>query len=308
MNEDTPLRSRPLNYHHLLYFWTTAREGTIARAAESLHLTPQTISGQLKLFEEQIGHPLFQRAGRRLILTETGKLAYQYAEDIFNLGTELSRRLQSPFHSHTLNLNVGVVNSIPKLIAYRILEPALEESEELKLTCTEGTLEELLGQLAVHQLDLVISDHAIPAGLNLRAFNHKLGESSISLFGSAARSRRVAKRFPEALDGYPMLLPTNTSALRRKLEDWFRRQGIAPLIIAEFQDSALLKSFGQTGLGLFPAPTAIAREVQNMYGVKAAGRIEDVKESYYAISPERRIAHPAVSTVTERARTELLSD
>ncbi|MEM1436525.1 MAG: transcriptional activator NhaR [Pseudomonadota bacterium] len=305
---DRPVRPRHLNYNHLLYFWTTAREGGIARAAEALHVTPQTISGQLKLLEDSIGAALFQRTGRRLVLTDLGKMAYQYADEIFNLGAELSQRVQSPDNPSALKLNVGVVNSIPKLIAYRILEPALEECENLHLTCNEGELEQLLARLAIHQLDLVISDNPIPSGLNIRAFNHKLGESSISLFGATALIRGLKKDFPASLDGAPMLLPTNISALRRKLEDWFRSERITPSIIAEFEDSALLKSFGQTGLGLFPAPTAIAAEVQQMYSVKTAGRITTVSETYFAITSERRINHPAVSIVTERARNQLLSD
>lgn len=310
-NPDLPERSfrtRHLNYNHLLYFWTTAREGGIARAAESLHVTPQTISGQLKLLEDSIGAPLFQRVGRRLVLTELGRMTYQYAEEIFSLGAELSQRVQSPDSASAISLNVGVVNSIAKLIAYRILEPALDECKGLRLTCTEGELDKLLAQLAIHQIDLVISDNPIPTGLNIRAFNHKLGESTVSLYGVPKLQKRVARNFPDSLHEAPLLLPTNISALRRRLEDWFQSIGVIPNIVAEFQDSALLKSFGQTGIGLFPAPSAIGTEVQKMYGVKSAGRIEAVTETYYAITPERRIDHPAVSIVTERARTQLLSD
>ncbi|MEM9743509.1 MAG: transcriptional activator NhaR [Pseudomonadota bacterium] len=301
-------KARHFNYNHLLYFWITAREGSIAKASEVLNVTPQTISGQLKLLEDAIGAPLLQRDGRRQVLTDHGKLAFQYADDMFNLGAELSQRLQTSTGLSALALNVGVVNSIPKLIAYRILEPALDEYDNLRLTCTEGELEQLLARLSVHQLDLVISDNPIPSGLSLRAFSHKLGESSVSFFGSAPLSRAVKKDFPASLNETPVLLPTHASALRYKLDSWFRRAEIQPIVVAEFQDSALLKSFGQTGRGLFPAPTAIAREVEQMYGVKLAGRISEVTETYYAITQQRRIDHEAVSVVTERARTELLSD
>jgi len=299
---------RHLNYNHLLYFWTVAREGSIARASEVLFLTPQTISGQLKLLEEAIGKPLFHRVGRRLVLSETGQIVNQYADEIFTLGAELTQRMKSGQPGVPFVLNVGIVNSIAKLISYQILTPALEREETIRLACWEGDFEKLLADLAIHRLDVVISDHPIPAGLSVKAYNHLLGESGVSFFSATRQSSRFAKNFPASLDGAPVLMPVNTSALRRRLDDWFESHGLRPRIIAEFDDSALLKAFGAAGVGLFPAPTAIAANVESMYGVRQVGEAHGVHETYFAISPERKISHPAVLQITEAARSRLFAD
>ncbi len=296
---------RHLNYNHLLYFWTVAREGSIARAAESLHLTPQTISGQLKQLEERVGAPLFQRAGRGLALTETGQLVSHYADEIFALGTELAQRVRSETPHAPAVLNVGIVNSIAKLIAYRIIEPALKDGDEMRVVCREAELERLLGDLAVHRLDLVISDRPIPAGLNVKAYNHHLGESGITFFARRPEAARYRRHFPDSLGDAPLLLPAKSNALRRSLDDWFDASGITPRVIAEFDDSALLKAFGEAGTGLFPAPSAIAPQVEHMYHARAIGEVEGITESYYAISPERKLKHPAVVRITEQARTRV---
>lgn len=296
---------RHLNYNHLHYFWTVANEGSIARAAEVLHLTPQTISGQLKLLDERVGAPLFQRAGRGLSLSDTGRLVKHYADEIFSLGSELSLVVggkQTRAHSA---LNVGVVNSIPKLIAYRVMEPVLSAELHTRVVCTEGQLENLLADLAVHRLDLVISDRTIPVGMNVKAYNHPLGESPVSFFTKPATVKRYKSDFPKSLDGAPMLLPTHDSALRRQLDDWFKQMDIEPLIVSEFEDSALLKVFGAAGAGVFPAPQAIAPEIERMYGARAIGAAEDVRETYVAISPERRLKHPAVVDIIAKAREQL---
>jgi LysR family transcriptional activator of nhaA len=298
---------RHLNYNHLLYFWTVAREGSIAKASEVLFLTPQTISGQIKLLEETIGKPLFHRVGRRLVLSETGQIVNQYADEIFSLGAELTQRMKSDDPGTPFVLNVGIVNSIAKLIAYQVLRPALAMEEDLRLVCWEGPLEKLLADLAVHRLDLVISDHPIPAGLSVKAYNHKLGESGVSFFADPRRARGYASRFPASLDHAPVLLPVNASALRRRLEDWFEEQSVRPTIIAEFDDSALLKAFGEAGIGVFPAPTAIAEKVESMYSSRRIGEAEGVHETYYAISPERKIKHPAILSITEAAREHLFN-
>jgi LysR family transcriptional activator of nhaA len=299
---------RHLNYNHLLYFWTVAREGSIARAAEVLHLTPQTISGQLKLLEESVGTPLFHRVGRRLVLSETGQIVNQYADEIFSLGAELTQRMKSHQPGVPFVLNVGIVNSIAKLITYRILQPALELEDELRIVCYENDLEKLLADLAVHRLDLLVSDHPIPAGLSVKAFNHVLGESGVSFFAPTRRAATYARRFPESLDGTPVLLPVNTGALRRRLEDWFEQVGVRPRVVAEFDDSALMKAFGEAGAGLFPAPSAIAPEIENMYSAREVGRVDGVRETYYAISPERKIKHPAVLRIIEAARQRLFGE
>ena len=296
---------RHINYNHLLYFWTVAREGSITRASEVLHITPQTISGQLKLLEETIGNPLFQRQGRGLILTDTGQVVNIYAEEIFSLGSELTQRLKNKTPDGPLELNVGVVDSIAKLITYKILEPALESSDPIRIICFEGNLEKLLSDLAVHKLDLVLSDRPMPTGLSVKAYNHLLGESTISFFSQNRLATRYKKKFPQSLDGAPLLAPVKTNVLRRSLEDWFDQIEVQPKIVAEFHDSALLKAFGSAGTGVFPSPTVISDQVEYMYHAKVLGTVDDLKETYYAISPERKLKHPGVMRITEEARERL---
>lgn len=296
---------RHLNYNHLLYFWTVAREGSVAKAADSLHLTPQTISGQLKMLEDTVGAALFQRVGRGLVITEMGRVVEQYADEIFTLGSELTHRIKSKQPGAPVTFNVGIVNSIPKLIAYKILEPALNLSEPIKIVCMESDLDSLLGNLAVHKLDLVLSDRGIPAGLNVKAYSHELGESNLSFFGTEELIDQHSGEFPTMLNDAPVLLPMNGHALRRNLDDWFDQSSISPKIIAEFDDSALLKAFGEGGSGFFPAPTAMKERVERMYNVKSIGEINNVKEHFMVISPERKLKHPAVVAITEAARFSL---
>jgi LysR family transcriptional activator of nhaA len=296
---------RHLNYNHLLYFWTVACEGSIARAAETLHLTPQTISGQLKLLEGVVGSPLFQRAGRGLVLTDTGRMVKQYADEIFTVGAELSQRVRSNQPQASPVLTVGIVNSIAKLISYRVLESALSGSDRVRIVAREADLETLLAELALHRLDLVISDRPVPVGLGVKAYNHHLGESVIAFFTCKRLARRYQRDFPNSLDGAPMLLPTHTTALRRELDDWFDRVDVRPQLVAECDDSALMKVFGEAGAGIFPAPLAIATEVERMYHASLIGQADEVRESYIAISPERRLKHPAVLDLIDRARSQL---
>lgn len=297
---------RHLNYTHLLYFWTVANEGSIARASEVLHLTPQTISGQLKKLEDSVGAPLFAKAGRGLALTETGQVVSQYADEIFYLGAELTQRVRSKQALMPTALNVGIVNSVPKLIAQRVIRPALTLDEPVRVNCKEGDLDLLLGELAVHKLDLVVSDRPLPPGTHVRAYNHPLGDSTVSLFAHKSIASRY-KNFPAKLDGAPVLLPSAESALRRQIDVWLDEHQIIPQVVAEFDDSALLKAFGEAALGVFPAPTAIAEEVCAMYHSKVLGALEEIHEAYYAISPERKLKHPAVVAITEIARDELFS-
>lgn len=296
---------RHLNYNHLLYFWTVAREGSVARAAEVLHLTPQTISGQLKLLEESIGEPLFQRVGRGLAITEMGRVVEQYADEIFSLGAELSQRVRSKDPGSPATFNVGIVNSIPKLIAYQILEPALKLEEPVKLICQEDDLHSLLAELAVHKLDLVLSDRGIPAGLNVRAYNHQLGASRLSFYGRPDLIEKYPGTFPEMLEQAPVLMPLHTNALRRTLDDWFDRIGVRPNIVAELDDSGLLKAFGEAGIGFFPAPTAIANEIRTNYRVQDIGEVKDFHEQFFVISPERKLKHPAVVAIIDAAKQNL---
>lgn len=296
---------RHLNYSHLQYFWVVAREGSIVKAAEVLHLTPQTISGQLKLLDEAVGHRLFERAGRGLALSEMGHVVYDYAEDIFSLGAELTSIVRNRHANGSDLLSVGVVSSMPKLIVERIVAPAMLDDDPLRVRCSEASLEQLLSDLAVHRLDLVLSDQPMPSGLSLRAYNHFLGESGLSFFSRKPLSRRLRNNFPDSLHDAAILLPARTSALRRQLDEWFERTDIAPNIVGEFDDSALLKAFGEAGAGVFAAPTVIAEEVCRMYRVTVIGSTNDVSERYYAISPERKLKHPAVRAVTESARDGL---
>lgn len=296
---------RHLNYNHLLYFHTVAREGSIARAAEVLHLTPQTISGQIKLLEDAVGAALFDRVGRGLVLTETGHTVNTYAEEIFSLGSELSLWVASGHDGVTGTLNVGIVNSIPKLVAHRVLQTGLELDPPLRLVCRESSFQSLLADLSVHRLDIVLSDRPIPMGFSVKAFNHLLGESPIVFYGEDDLASRVEKAFPASLDGTPMLLPIAGSALRRSLDAWFDELGVTPNIVAEFEDSALLKAFGEAGAGIFPAPRFIEQELRYTYHVRPIGPAEPVRETYYAISPERVVRNPAVRRITDVARERL---
>jgi len=296
---------RHLNYNHLLYFWTVAREGSVARAADSLHLAPQTISGQIKSLEGVIGKPLFRRAGRALALTAAGHIMQQYADEIFTLGAELSRRMKSDDAGVPATFNVGIVNSISKLVAREILQPALALESELRLVCRESDLEKLLADLAVSRLDLVLSDRPIPAGLSVRAYNYPLGESEVALFAPSRHARRYRRRFPASVDGAPLLLPVHESALRRHVDDWIETQAIKPRVIAEFDDSALMKAFAAAGEALFPAPVQLTAHLARMYDARPVGVLAGVSERYVAISPERRLHHPAARRIIDLARVRL---
>jgi len=294
-----------LNFKHLRYFWVVAKAGGITRASERLHLTPQTISGQISVFEALLGYKLFARTGRRLELTEAGRVALSYADKIFTLGEELEGVLRSPAEGRPLQLSVGVADAVPKVVAYRLLEPAVRLPEPLHIVCREGQLASLLADLAVHRLDIVIADSPMPAAVNVRGFNHLLGECGVTFFATAKLARQHKGSFPGLLDGAPLLLPGEHAAVRPRLIRWFDAQGINPRIVGEFDDGALLKAFGRAGAGIFAVPSAIAEQVRRQYGVLAIGRTEAVTEVFYAISVERRLTHPAVVAITSAARKEL---
>ena len=294
-----------INFKHLHYFWVVAKEGGISRASERLHLTPQTISGQLSLLEEQLGESLFHRTGRNLKLTDTGRLALSYAEEIFSLGGELEEMVRNFPTSRLQTFKVGVADVIPKSIAFHLLQPAMQLTDPIHIVCREGSLKSLLAELAVHRIDLVIADGPIPQGVSVRGFNHPLGDCGISFFSTRSMARKLAKGFPHSLDGVPMLLPGEATAIRGALMQWLESQRIHPHIVGEFDDSALMKAFGQAGVGVFMAPTPIAEEVQQQYDVVPIGQTDEVRDRYYAISVERKISHPAVAAVTESARNWL---
>jgi LysR family transcriptional activator of nhaA len=296
-----------INLKHLRYFWAVASHGSIARASKVLHLTPQTISGQLRELEDQIGAKLFAKTGRNLMLTDTGRLVFSYADDMFRISDELQDVLAGRTPGGGLTLHVGIAMVVPKLLAHRVLAPAMRMPEPVRLVCIEKPLVDLLADLSVHKLDLVLADSPLNPALNIRAYNHPLGESPITFFAAGGQAARWRADFPASLDGAPMLMPTASSALRRALDLWFDRNKVKPRMVAEIEDRALMKTFGEAGVGVFTSPQAVEEDVLSKYAVEVIGRTDEVTERFYAISAERRIKHPAVSAITEAARSGLFS-
>jgi LysR family transcriptional activator of nhaA len=296
-----------LNYHHLLYFWTVAREGGISKAAEKLRLSQPTISAQVRLLEDALGEPLFQRQGRTMVLTDVGRLVYRYADEIFGIGRELMETLRGRPAGRPVQLLVGVANAVPKLVVYRLLRPATTRTEPVHLICREDNAEQLVAQLATHALDVVITDTPAPPQLRVKVFNHLLGESDIAFFAPARQAAKLKRGFPRSLHDVPMLLPTINTALRRGLDEWFDKEGLRPRVVGEFEDSALMKVFGHSAGVVFPAPAVIERDVCRFYDVRVAGRTGAVRERYYAISAERRLKHPGVLAITSAAREQLFT-
>jgi len=294
-----------LNYHHLLYFWTVAREGSVSKAAEKLRLSQPTISAQVRVLEGALGERLFQRLGRTLVLTDVGRLVYRYADEIFGIGRELMETLRGRPAGRPLQLVVGVANAVPKLIVYRLLRPATQGPEPVHLVCREDNAEQLVAQLSTHALDVVIADVPAPPHVRVKVFNHLLGESDIAFFAPAPLAKRLKRGFPASLRNAPVLLPTTDTALRRALDEWFDKEGVRPRVVGEFEDSALMKVFGHSAGMAFPAPAAIANDVCRFYGVRVIGQTNAVRERYYAISAERRLKHPGVLAITTAARDEL---
>jgi LysR family transcriptional activator of nhaA len=280
----------------------------VTRAADALHLTPQTISSQLRVFERSIGQQLFDRVGRKLLLTEVGHVAFHYANEIFALGAELSATVRGLPTDRAMKLSIGVVDALPKTIAYRLIEPALQLDLRLRLVCREGPAEKLLADLAIHELDVVLSDHPIPQGFRIGAYNHRLGSCGTTLMAKTEIARRLRKGFPASLDRQPVLLPGENSTLRREIDQWFLRCGVEPIIAGEFDDSALVKVFGHEGVGFFAVPTVIVRDLCRQYDVQPIGTASDVNETFFAISKERRVHNPAIAAICVSARAELFAD
>lgn len=291
-----------INYHHLQYFWLTAREGSLSRAAAALHRTQATLSGQIRALERDLGVKLFQKAGRGLALTEQGRLAFRYADEIFGTGRELLEALRGRAPDAALEFTVGVADSIPKLVAYRLLAPVLAMRGPVRLVALEDRPDRLLARLSVHELDLVISDSPVPPAVSVRAYNHLLGECGVTFFAPPALAPRLRRRFPASLDGAPFLAPLENTTLSRGLEQFWQAKGIRPRVVASFEDSALLKTFAQAGIGAFAAPALVERDVCRQFGVAVIGRAPSIVERFYAISVERKVSHPAVVAVTEAAR------
>lgn len=294
----------PLNYNHLYYFYAVATDGSIARASERLHLKPQTISGQITNFEAQIGVDLFHREGKKLHLSEVGLLIYDYAEEIFQLGDEIKNVLKTQEPTHWRTLTIGITDVIPKALAYRLLRPALNMAKPVRLICNEGDQESLLADLAVNRLDLVLTDQPLPPSIHLKAYNHQLTESGFTFFAEKQLASRCRQGFPQSLAGQPFLLQGKKSAVRQRLSSWLEKYDIIPKVIAEFDDSALMQSFGQEGYGVFAAPTLMAHMIVSQYNVEIIGQTAEIKEHYYAISLERRIKHPAILEIVHAATSE----
>lgn len=295
-----------LNYHHLLYFWSVAKHGSVTKACEELRLAQPTISAQIRTLEEALGEKLFARSGRHLVLTEMGRVVLRYADDIFSLGQDLMNTVKGRGSGRPVRLVVGIADVVPKLLASRILEFALMLPQAVQIVCWEDKLDRLLAELAIQQLDLVIGDSPIPPTVNVQAYSHLLGESGVTLFASARLAAKHRRKFPQSLEGAPFLLPTSNTALRRSLDAWFLSNGIQPKIVGEFEDSAMLKAFGQAGHGIFPGSAVMEQEICRQYNVQVVGQADSVTQRFYGITVERRIAHPAVVAIFEQVRQKLL--
>ena len=298
---------RSLNYHHLRLFWAVAREGNLTRASRELQLAPQTVSKQIQDLEESLGEKLFLREGRRLVLTDVGAIALRYADEVFSIGQELLETLRGQPSERSLRLVVGVASVLPKLIVHHLIEPTLHLERPVRVLCREGTPEQLLADLAIHRVDVVLSDAPLPPRVKIKAFNHHLGKCGVTFMAESALANRLRQGFPKSLDGAPVLLPTEDAVVRGELNRWFRENDVRPSVATEFEDSALLKIFGQQGVGFFAIPSVIEEEVAKQYNVQAIGRTDAVPENYYAISMERRVRHQGVVAICDMARSELFS-
>lgn len=294
-----------LNYKQLHYFWHVATAGGISRAAERLHLTPQTLSGQIALLEDNLGAKLFRRVGRRLELTDTGRVAQSYAEDIFRTGGELEEVLRGSQGGRPMQFRVGIADVLPKSVAYRLLAPAMALAEPIRIVCREDKLDRLLGELAIHRLDLVLADSPMPDQAEVKGYSHKLGECGVAFLASPGLAAELRGDFPACLNDAPLLVPGEGTAMRGHLMRWLAAQQLHPRIAGEFDDSALMNAFGQGGSGVFPAPAVIAEEIRRQHGVEILGATETVSERFYAISVERRLSHPAVLAILQAASRDL---
>ncbi len=296
-----------MNYKHLHYFWATAKAGGVTRASEQLFTTPQTLSGQIKLLEDRLGRKLFRKNGRELELTEEGRIALGYAEDIFTLGGELEAALRDQVGegARQVEFRVGVADSVAKPVAYRLLEPALNLAEPVRMVCHEWKFADLLAELALHKLDLVIADEPVSKRISVKAFNHALGSSTMTFFAAGNLAARLQGPFPGCLNGAPMLIPSLASSVRAPFDAWLKRHRLQPRVIGEFDDGALMKAFGREGRGVFMSPSVVEEQTAQQYDVQILGRSDELVENFYAISVERRITHPCVAAITEAARGQL---
>ena len=297
-----------LNYHHLLYFWMVAKHGSITRASAELRLAHPTISGQIHSLEAALGEKLFARSGRNLVLTDSGRVAFRYADEIFALGKEFQDTLKGRTTGQPARLVVGVSDVIAKSIVHRILEPAFQLRDKVRVICREArSAEAFMGDLAVHAVDVVLADAPAGPGSPVRTFSHPLGECGSSFFAAPKLVKRCRKGFPRSLDGVPVLLPSSGSTFRRTLDEWFLSRGIRPEIIAELDDLALASVLGETGLGVLAAPEVLEKELAQRYGLQLVGRAKDIRQRFFAISVERKIKNPAVASICEVARKKIFA-
>lgn len=296
-----------LNYHHLFYFWKVVKSGSITAACRELRLAPPTVSAQLRTLEDQLGEKLLSRKGRTLEPTDVGRMVYRYAEEIFGLGQELMDAVRQRPTGRPIRLVVGIDDVVPKEIAHALIEPALHLREPVRLLCREASLEPLLAKLSIHELDVVLSDAPVTPSLNIRAFNHPLGECGVTWMGAPALAKTHRRGFPHSLDGAPVLLPTDDTAIRRGLDQWFARYDVRPVIVAEFEDFALLRAFAQRGTGVLPVPAVLEKGFHRQYGLERIGPVDAVTGRFYAVSVERKIRHPAVAAICESARRTLFA-
>ena len=297
-----------LNYHHLLYFWTVAKEGSIAAACEQLHLAQPTISGQLKKLEQSLDAKLYEHVGRQLVLTEVGQVVFRYADEIFTVGQELVDTLKGRPTGRPAKLTVGLPEILPKLVAFRLLEPALHLDQRVQIICREGPLDQLLTQLAVHELDVVLSDSPAGSMVKIRAFNHSLGKCGVGIFGTAALCDKYGQDIPESLNAAPFLLPAENTAMRRSIDRWMMDSKLRPEIVGEMDDTALLKVFAEAGIGFIPAPMVIQKEIEKQFGLSLLVEMPDAVEEFFAITVERQLRHPAIVAISAAARHELFPE
>ncbi len=291
-----------LNYHHLRYFWTVAKEGSLRRASEKLKVSQPAMSTQIQQLGAALGGDLFRPSGRSLVMTEFGQMIYGYAEEIFTLGSEILRATKQAPGTRSLRLHVGIVDSFPKLMSYDILRPVFEHQPPVQLTCHEGKMADLVSQLNTHRIDVVLSDEPASPGISGKVFNHSLGSSDITFFAMPSFAKKLKGKFPRNLNDAPALLPTQNCSLRRDLESWFGSVGIQPRVLAEFEDGALSKIVATSGLGFIAVPTVVAKEAVERYGFVSLGRTKEVQTQFYAITAERRFTHPAVLAMTKKYR------
>lgn len=291
-----------LNYHHLLYFWTVAREGSISAASRKLHLAQPTISGQLKKLEQRSGGALFERVGRSMVLTDLGHTVYKYADEIFSIGHELAEFLKGRPGHRAPRLRVGIPEVLPKLIAFRLLQPVLSLPAPLQLDCQEGTQDQLLAKLAANELDVVFSDSPATGRLRVRVYNHALGECGVGLFATRRLMRRFSGPLPGSLTGAPFLLPSPGTSLRRSFDQWHLNSELTLQVVGEFDDTALMKVFAEADLGFVPSPLAIEADIEQQFSLHRILTLPDTKESFYAITADRKLRHPAIVAISEFAR------